>query len=554
MFDNNEGGREIPLSWFITTLRRYVPLYAELFVVAIFLRLIGLLEPFIFQVIIDRVLPFQREATLIVIVSIFIAASLFQMAFGTISDLLSILTSNRVTRELGWRIFEHLFKLPYMQFRLRPVGETIARVEETDTIRNFLVGSTMGTFLDIMFLAVYLSVLFFLSEQLALIVLVSLPLQFLIYFSFGPFIRRRLRVQFDTGAKHQNVMVESITGAASIKALSAEKEILKQIDKNLNDNLHASYRVRILSIFSENLTFIINQGVKIAIIYYGANLVFSGNLTLGQLIAFHLLSARVTGPIAKFARLWEDWQNVKISRQRLGDIVNVPMELFNELPELPKNIKSNLEFCNVYFSYGMGNPLILKEFNFEFKQNSLTLIIGPSGIGKSTFGRLAAGIESPLIGEILLGGENIAKYDPHDVRMRIAYISQDSYLFSGTIRNNLIIGEEKVSDKDIEWALKKSAADTLIESLPNGLNTEVGERGSALSGGQRQRIAIARSILKKPKVIILDEPTSSLDDVAQKKMAKELNSLKETATIIVITHRPGIFEQPDQIVDFENMS
>ena len=549
--DNN--GREIPLSWFTRSLWKYTPLYIELVFLAICLRLIGLVEPFIFQVIIDRILPFQREASLIVVVAIFAAVSLFQMGFEVLASLLGILTANKVTREFGSRIFDHLFKLPFSHFRKWSVGETMARVSETDTIRNFLVGTTTGVFLDLLFVVIYLGVLLSLSAPLTMIVLIALPLQALVYFAFGPFLRQRLRVQFDAGAKHQTQMVENISGIAAVKALSAEGKMLERLDQTLGNSLYASYRVGILKIFSSKLTFVIERSVTISIIYVGANLVFAGQITLGQLIAFHLLAEKVTAPIANFSKLWESWQNIKVSRQRLGDIVNSDMEPFNKRPKLLPSVEPRLTFENVDFSYVDGSP-ILKDFNFEAAPNSLTLIVGPSGIGKSTFGRLASGIDIPSEGKVLLGGENIAKYDPHDVRTKVAYIPQEPYLFSGTLRENLLIGEESATDADIDDALKIAAADTIVTRMPMGLDTHVGERGSALSGGQRQRIAIARSLLKKPKVIILDEPTSALDDVAQQKMAEELEGLKATTTLIIITHRPSIFGEPDQIINFEKLS
>lgn len=329
--------------------------------------------------------------------------------------------------------------------------------------------------------------------------------------------------------------------------------MLQRLDQTLGNSLFASYRVGVLNIFSDKLTFIIERGVTISIIYVGANLVFAGEITLGQLIAFHLLAEKVTDPIANFSSLWESWQNIKVSRQRLGDIVNSEMEPFNDRPKMMPNIEPRLTFENVDFAYVEGAP-ILKGFNFEVPPNTLTLVVGPSGIGKSTFGRLASGIDVPSEGKVSLGGENIAKYEPHDVRTKIAYIPQEPYLFSGTLRENLLIGEEGATETDIEEALRIAAADNLVAQMPMGLDTHVGERGSALSGGQRQRIAIARSLLKKPKVIILDEPTSALDDVAQRKMAEELESLKPTTTLIIITHRPDVFGQPDQIIDFEKLS
>lgn len=546
---HNTISGEIPLSWFGKTLWKFTPLYLELIFLAICLRLIGLVEPFIFQVIIDRILPFEREASLIVVVAIFAAVSVFQLGFQVLSELLGMLTANRVTRELGARIFDHLFKLPFSHFRKWSVGESIARISETDTIRAFLVGTTTGVLLDLIFVIIYIAVLFTLSPQLTWIVLAALPIQIFIYFCFGPFLRRRLRVQFDAGAAHQTQMVENISGIAAVKALSAEGKMLERLDETLNANLNAGYRVGVLNIWNDKLIFIVEKTITISIIYFGAQLVFAGELTLGQLIAFHLLAAKVTGPIENFSSLWEAWQNVRVSRQRLGDVVNTPTEPFDQLPRLPKDIEPRLTFKDVDFAYDPSFP-ILKNFDFVARPNSLTLIVGPSGVGKSTFGRLASGIDSPSKGEVLLGSENIAVYEPRNVRSQIAYVPQEPYLFSGTLRENLSLGDEAAGEADLARALKIAAADTLVAQLPRGLDTAVGERGSALSGGQRQRVAIARSLLRIPKIIILDEPTSALDAEAQRRMARELQLLKDQATVIIITHAPDNFENPDQIIDF----
>lgn len=534
-------------------MSRCTPLYTELVFLAICIRLLGLVEPFILQVIIDRILPFEREATLIVVMAIFAAVSVFHIGFNILSSLLGMLTANRVTRELGSRIFEHLFRLPYSHFRKWPIGETIARVRETDTIRTFLIGTTTGVFLDLLFVVIYLGVLFALSPLLMAIVLVSLPLHAFVYLIFGPFLRRRLRVQFDAGAKHQSRMVEHIGGIAAVKALSAEDKMLNGLDETLHGNLEAGLSVGRLRIASNNLIYAVSQTLTILIIFVGARQVFAGELTLGQLIAFHLIAEKIASPIKNFSGLWEKWQNIKISRQRLGDILMSRPEAFGALPRLPDRTEPELHFDRVWFEYQTGAP-ILTDFSFTAKARTLSLVIGPSGIGKSTFGRLASGIETPTKGIITLGGHDIASHEPHDVRTKIAYVPQEPYLFSGTVRENLSLNVEGVSDARIFDVLRIAAADSMVQRLPLGLDTQVGERGAALSGGQRQRIAMARSLLNDPKVLILDEPTSALDNAAQAQMIAEIERLKKSMTVIVITHRPDVFAAPDQVVDFEALA
>jgi subfamily B ATP-binding cassette protein HlyB/CyaB len=426
----------------------------------------------------------------------------------------------------------------------------MARVSETDTIRAFLVGTSTGVFLDLLFVVVYIAILLTLSGSLTLIVLAALPLQILIYLAFGPFLRRRLRAQFDAGAAHQTQMVENISGIAAVKALSAEGPMLERMDRTLHASLQTGYHVGILGMWNDQLLFILDRAITISILFFGAQLVFSGQLTLGELIAFHLIAEKISGPIENFSGLWESWQNIRVARQRLGDVVNSPTEPFDALPKLPANLQGRLQFRSVDFAYHPTAP-VLKHFDFVAEPNTLTLIVGPSGIGKSTFGRVASGIDVPDYGEVTIDGENIAGFEPHSVRTKISYVPQEPYLFSGTLRENLTLGDETATEEMIERALRISAADRLIEQLPLGLDTHVGERGSALSGGQRQRIAIARALVRNPRVIILDEPTSALDAAAQHRMAAELEALKSEATLIIITHNPGVFSGADQVVDFE---
>jgi subfamily B ATP-binding cassette protein HlyB/CyaB len=544
---------EVPLSWFGNTLWQYTPIYVELVFLAICLRLIGIVEPFLFQIIIDRVLPFQREATLVIVTVLFALASVFRVSFSVLSTILGVAAANRVTRELGGRIFEHLFKLPFSHFRQWTVGETISRVGETDTIRAFIIGACTGTVIDGLFVVIYIGVLYALSPTLTGIVLIALPLQGLIYLGFGPFLRNRLKTQFDDRANHQTQMVESLSGASTVKALGLENEVVGRLDATLFATLQSNLRVRMLQLTNGQLIYVADRIVTVSVIFIGAQLVFSAQLTLGQLIAFLLLSSGVAAPISNFASLWESWQNVRVSRQRLADILCTEQEPFNHLPALPDHPARELVLSDISFSYN-DDILLLSGLSVSAQAGLLTLIVGPSGIGKSTFGRLASGIEKPTGGQVLLNGFDISQFDPASVRKEIAYVPQDPFLFQGSIEQNLKAAAPHASESDIFAALNFAAANDVVANLPQGIQTQVGERGLALSGGQRQRVAIARSMLLEPKVLILDEPTNALDEVSQRLIVTNIERLAETMLIIVITHRVELFTSGAQIVDFGKLA
>ncbi|APX11354.1 peptidase domain-containing ABC transporter [Tateyamaria omphalii] len=540
--------REIRIGWFTPTLGKHLHLYVELVILAICVRLVTLVEPFIFQVVIDRILPFQREASLTVVAIVFLAAAAFQILFEVLATILGTLAAMRILKELAHKLYHHLFSLPFAFFRKWQVGETIARTQEINTIQNFLLDSTTSLFLDVLFIFIYIFVLFSLSPTLTMVILLALPVQIAIYAIFGPLLRRRLRVQFDMSARHQSRLVESLSGIAAFKALGAERHLTAELDRTLAHKLAAAFRVQMLSLANGKMLVGIEKLITILIIYLGAGLVFEGEMTLGELVAFHLLAARVTGPIENFSAFWEAWQNLRVSRLRLGDIVNQDTEPFDQNPALPAGITPSLHFDDVHFAYGDGAP-VLDGFSLAVAPGSFALITGPSGSGKSTFGRLAAGLEKPTAGTIRLGGHDIADFDPHDVRKHVAYVPQESYLFSGTLRDNLVISNPDASDAALWEALERADAG-FVRHLAGGLDTPVEEGGKSLSGGQRQRLTLARAFVANPNVLILDEPTSALDDVARRNVIAGLNAMAGDTTIIVITHAPDTFDRADAVITF----
>lgn len=531
--------RPVPFSKVAPFVGRYKWLLAEIALIAIVLRLLALVEPFAFQAVIDRVLPFERQQTLAVIAVVLLMVALFDAALGAVSFYLSLHTGNRIASDLGNELYGHTLRLPLTFLQRWPVGELLARVGEVGAVSGFLSGTIMTVALDLLFALVYLAILFALSPTLTLVILALLPIQALLFLAFGPVLRRRLQDQFLAGSAQSAQLVESLGGVVTIKALAAEAPVRARMMAALEGTLHQSMRVGAIQNWSGALEGIFQRVVTIAILVIGSRLIFAGDLTLGQLIAFYLLSDRVAGPLLSIAGLWEAWQGLTVSRIRLGEVWNEAAEAEGR-PALTARRGDALAFEGVRFAYPDGAPVVT-DLAFTAAAGRPFLIVGPSGAGKSTIGKLASGLYVPDAGRAMLGGHDLARHDPVSVRRAIGYVPQDALLFDGTIRENLLIAVPDASEIDVAQALDLADAAELVAQFPDGLDTQVGERGGRLSGGQRQRLALARALLADPVALVLDEPTSALDPAAQDRVVGTLERLARDRAVIVITHRADLF-------------
>lgn len=534
---------EVPVSWFFVSLRRLIPYYIELICLAFFIRLLGTLEPFIYQALVDRVLPFQRESSLLIIVSLLVLLGVFHILFDSLSKYLGMLSANNASKHMSQRLFDHYYDLPTPVSDRWGVGETTTRIQETETVRSFLIGSSTGSILDLVFLIIYCTILYVLSPILTFIVLIALPLQMVVYVIIGPFLRKQLKIRFQRRAEYQGMLVENVSSVETIKTLRIEGAATqKQI--SLLSKVHLqNIRVLLIQILSEKSGYLIQRILLALLLFVGARQVFSGALTLGELLAFIMISQKVGNPLSNFAKLWESWQNVRISRSRLGDIILEKTEHEVMLPDIPHSISGELTIEGLGFDYGQ-DP-ILDNISFTVKPKTLTLISGPSGVGKSTLGKLIAGLLPHQTGSISLDGHDLSSHNLVSVRRNIAYVAQDSRLFSGTIRDNFLLVDETLSDAAIQEALRAAGFLDLHAEFPQGLDTFISENGASMSGGQKQRFGIARALVSDARVLVLDEPTSALDPVSKNAVCETVRRLRTVKTVIVVTHRAEDFKDPD---------
>lgn len=544
--------RRFDITWFLGAMHKYRGLLSEVLVVSFFLQLFALVSPLFFQVVIDKVLVHRSMSTLDVLAVGLVAIALFETILGVLRTYLFSHTTNRIDVELGARLFRHLLALPISYFQTRRVGDSVARVRELENIRNFLTSSGLTLIIDLLFTVVFIAVLFFYSPLLTWIVLASLPIYVGISALATPLFQKRLDEKFQRGAENQAFLVESVAGIETLKAMAVEPQMQRRWEEQLAGYVAASFRVISLgNVASQSVQFV-SKLVTAAILYIGAKLVIGGELTVGELVAFNLLSSRVSAPILRLAQTWQDFHQARISISRLGDILNTaPEPLYNPSRMTLADLRGNISFEHVTFRYRIDGPEILHDVSFEVQPGQIIGIVGQSGSGKSTLAKLIQRLYIPESGRVLIDGIDIAQIEPAWLRRQIGVVLQDSVLFNRSVRDNIALADPSVSADKVIAAATLAGAHDFILMLPEGYDTMVGERGSTLSGGQRQRIAIARALITEPRILIFDEATSALDYESERIVQQNMGEISRGRTVLIIAHRLSTLRKADRIITIE---
>jgi ATP-binding cassette, subfamily B, bacterial HlyB/CyaB len=525
-------------TWFIPAIVKYRKFLGEILVASFFLQLFGLLTPLFTQVVIDKVLVHKGFTTLYVLAIGMIALALFDAVLGGLRTYLFSHTSNRIDVGLGAQLFRHILALPLAYFEARRVGDTVARVRELEHIRQFLTSHSVTVVLDVLFTLVFLVVMWFYSPLLTLVVMASLPFYAILSVAITPMIRTRLHEKFTRGAENQSFLVEAISGIQTVKAMAVEPPLLRKWEEQLAGYVKASFRATsVMTVAGQTATFI-QKVTTVAILWVGAYRVIEGSLSIGQLIAFNMLAAQVTGPLLRMVNLWQEFQQVGVSVQRLGDVLNTqPEPSYNPNRTTLPQVAGQVVFDEVTFRYRPDGAEVLRRVSFSVAPGKIIGIVGRSGSGKSTIAKLIQRLYVPERGRILVDGVDLAQVDPAWLRRQVGVVLQENFLFNQSVRDNIALADPGLAMEQVMQAAMLAGAHEFILELAEGYDTLVGEHGCSLSGGQRQRIAIARALVANPRILIFDEATSALDYESEAIIQQNMALISSGRTVFVIAHR-----------------
>lgn len=535
--------------WFFPTILKFKKEFIEVLIAVFTIQILGILTPVMTQVVVDKVLVHNSMSTLQVL-SIGIAiVYIFDLIISLAKNYVFTHTTNRIDVMLSYKLFKHLFSLPLKYFEARRVGETVARVRELDTIRNFLTGTPLSSIIDFLFIIIYIVVLFFYSTSLTWIVIGSIPVFAALSAIVTPLFKKRLDEKFNTGAETQSFLVETITGVQTVKSFSLEKKFEENWGDLQSDYVKASYKTSMVSATAGTTGQFIQKVFDLLILFFGAKAVMNGNFTVGQLVAFRMLASRVSGPVLRLVQLWQEYQQASLSVKRIGDIFNSPTEPVPQTQtSSPIRLEGNILFDKVHFRYNIGASKVMKGMSFGIQANTVVGIVGRSGSGKSTVAKLIQRLYIPEAGKITIDKMDISMMNPEVLRAQIGVVLQENFMFNGSVRNNIAIRMPNASTEQIVASAKIAGAHDFIMELPNGYDTIIGEKGVGLSGGQKQRIAIARAIITNPRILIFDEATSALDYESESIIQNNLKQICKGRTVLIIAHRLSTLRDADKIM------
>jgi len=537
------------LVWFAPQVLRYRNQLLWVLGLSLLLQLFGLATPLFTQVIIDKVLVHRSLNTLDIMILGMLGLNLFQLWMTALRSYLFTHTTSKIDVVLSSQLFRHITSLPLSYFDRWQVGDVVSRLGELEKIRSFLTGVGLTIVLDVVFAVVYIVVMFIYSGYLSIIVLIALPIYLVLQLIVTPIFKRLLNQLFLIGAENQSFLIEAVTGVETVKSVSVENQFVQRYEQILARLVKTAFATANLANVANGIATFVQQLFTLLVLWVGAYLVIDQKMSVGELIAFQMMSSQVISPILRLVNMWQTFQQTRVSIERLGDVMNADVEpAFNPNRTSLPSVKGEIVFERVSFKYRDEGAEVLRAVSFHIQSGMRIGVVGRSGSGKSTVTKLMQRLYVPGWGRVLIDGVDLAQVEPSWLRRQIGVVLQESFLFNGTIAYNIGIADPGMPRERIEEVARIAGVDKFLGDLSDGLDSPVGERGGRLSGGQRQRVAIARAILTDPRVLIFDEATSALDVESELSIMDNLDAIAAGRTMILIAHRLSTVRHCDKIL------
>lgn len=537
--------------WFTPLLGKYRVALLLVFAASLLAQLFGLAVPLLIQQIIDKVLTQGNLSSLNVLGTAMVVMALFQGVLTALRTYIFVDTTDRMDLTLGSAVIDRLLALPLSFFEKRPVGELSQRLGELNTIRGFLTGTALVSVLNIIFAVLYLAVMLVYSPLLTAVALSTLPLYVLLVFGVAPVYKTLIRKRAVAQARTQSHLIEVLSGIQTVKAQHFELTARWKWQDRYRHFVTEGFKSSALGATAGEIGNFLNTISGLLVLWVGMWLVLKGDLTLGMLIAFRIISGNVTGPLLQLSSLYQGFQGVQLAMERLSDILDQNPELAkaDDLGQIPMPpIEGAVRFEDVSFRFGRQGPYQVDGVSLSIESGSFVGIVGQSGSGKSTLTKLLPRLYDPARGRIFIDDYDVAKVDLSSLRRQIGIVPQDSLLFEGSVADNIALNDPQASTESIIEAATIACAHEFIMGLGQGYATPLAERGSNLSGGQRQRIAIARTVLANPRLLVMDEATSALDFDTERQLCLNLQAWAAGRTVLFITHRLSTVKSSDLIL------
>ena len=540
---------------FLPLIKPYSAILVEVLLASLVLSLLGLASPVFTQTIVDQVLVHHDEDLLNLMLAGMVVVALFQMGASTLRAYLIGYMSARLSLTMLSRFYRHLLGLSMRFFALRRTGDLTTRFKENETIQRLFTDTTISAILDFIMLFVYLGLMFYYNWELTLVMLIFVPLSVGLTLIYTPILKSFSQRAFLARAEQSSVLIDSLHGIDVVKAEAVERVTRWQWEGKFTKEIQIGFRrLKMEMLFGAGGS-MINLLSSTMILWYGASLVIDGELSVGQLMAFNALIGNVMGPIMGLIGVWPEVQEARVALDRLNDVYDSKMEDARRRGQglRLKDVEGRLVFEDVFFRYGVGSdePYVLNNIDLALEPGRKVAVVGRSGAGKTTLVKLVPRLFDPSEGRVLLDGMDVRDFDPHWLRRQVGMVMQDSFLFSGTIAENIAVGEQDADMDRLLEVARLACVHDFVNDMPLGYETKVGEQGIGLSGGQRQRIAIARALYRDPKILIFDEATNALDTDSEGAIQTNLSLFLENRTAFVIAHRLSTVRDADTILVME---